>query len=210
MTQRACLSRFAPAAWRKIVWGWRTIVSTAQGIVWILGAFLTILGIMYSHRLSFDLDAERSKMPDPFDVSATITNTGIIPLQNVNIEIGLCRINSGGRIGIYDPKTGIIIPESQCADSLEYFAHLGVPKWSGHRLGVDEKYQIRIIDGLLEGHQATPDNRPEFRRFSTADLTIILRYRSFLPFTQTKYFRLHAERQPDDTVVWQHLTIDKR
>ena len=208
--QRARLARLLSVLSRNMVKGWRTLVSIAQGIVWILGAILTVLGIMYSHRLSFELDADRSKLPDPFDVSATITNAGIIPLQNVNIEIGVCFINAGWRIGTFDPKTGLKIPESKCADPLEHFVRLGVQKWSGHRLGVDEKYQIRLIDGLLEALQATPENRPTFGRFTTADLTIIIEYRSFLLFNQTKYFRLHAERQSDDTVVWQHLTIDKR
>lgn len=126
---------------------------------------------------------------EPFDPSSSptffmITNTGNIPLENVQPMLGICVFATG--------------PVTQAdSDICEHRGHLDsrltTQKWDRPRLNTDDKYQIALEDIL----QRAPGVQLYY-----ANISVIVRYQPwFLPLTEEKEFRFFT-RKIDGKLYW--------
>src|SRR5262249_7595707 len=75
---------------------------------------------------------------DPLSVPFTITNTNFVPLENLGIFIGVCRVWAAPNV----------VLQSTAGDcSRRNYALIIHPPWQNHRLAMDEPYTINLRDG---------------------------------------------------------------
>jgi hypothetical protein len=120
----------------------------------------------------------------PYPIPFTITNTGIIPLFNVQPAIAVCKIYSG-------------IPSArECNGNLKG-GFIFAP-WFSKRLWMDEKYTIRLDDAF------------KFVEAPSFDISIVVEYEPwFLRIKQKKEFRFFAKTERDGSLTWMARPLDK-
>ncbi|HEY1798052.1 MAG TPA: hypothetical protein VGG57_18205 [Stellaceae bacterium] len=122
---------------------------------------------------------------NPSSVTFTISNINIVPLRDVQPELGLCFI--GGKGG--DP------PLQQCNGSA--LSKLDFTPWKIKWLDVDEKYQIALEDMFRIGGSN--------RQIENADITIGITYTPWrMPafWRNTKEFRFITKKMNDGKIYW--------
>ncbi|SEE79086.1 hypothetical protein SAMN05519104_7498 [Rhizobiales bacterium GAS188] len=130
---------------------------------------------------------------NPLSVSFVIANTGYIPLENLNIGIGLCHLDFGKLI----LKSERIKDGAECRgyNSSEFVK----PTWKNHRLGMDEKMTIRVQDLF---------NDPA-RTFSGGDITITIKYQPWIiPIASERQVRFVAAKDAEGKFQWAAQPID--
>jgi hypothetical protein len=139
---------------------------------------------------------------NPFSVSFVIRN-GFVPLESVNVGIGICWIHAELNIGTYDSH-GMI---NDCGDKPH--ATLFTPKeWKGHRLESDGIYTINLIDGFNEYFYSLMPSLIEY--FKSADISIVISFQPWIvPIRMTKEYRFTAAPDSKGKVIWSHQTIDR-
>jgi hypothetical protein len=192
-------SRIARQVWAAIVYlgatTWKVIVPLSV----LLGLFASVL--FFLPRLSFDLDVS-DVSDDPFPVAFVITNTNIVPLENVSVAIGVCYWRAGLTINVYETGIGQV---KDC-DVKPHNTLLVPPGWSGHRLAPDERYKLFLIDGF-----SSPKQIPLLRKdFKEADISIVVSFKPWIaPFRVTREARFRARVNDKNRVIWYNQTIDK-
>jgi len=119
---------------------------------------------------------------DPFSVSFTITNDSFIPLNDVNVSLGVGQVTTFPRLP--DPN---FIPS--------FKSRLVRPEWKNHTLAMDEKFTVLIEDIFTA--------RSDSLMVSGADLAIVVDYRPwFLPINKEKIFRFKGRPVTNDLFYW--------
>jgi hypothetical protein len=171
-------------AWQ---YSWRAIVA--------LSVLVTIaVGLPYFFpRMTVEPSSETIDDSFPSSVSFIITNTGIIPLRDIQPYVGVCSVT------LYVTPTGptpapIPRPPStakKCQGSL-YEKKVGPPNWHRRDLGIDERYTIAI-------HEAININAAT----TAYDISIIVDYKPwFMPWTQHKEFPYESREMADGKLHW--------
>lgn len=119
---------------------------------------------------------------NPYPIPFVITNTGIVPLTNVQPAIGLCAFWTG------DPPQ---IPPA-CDGSLH--SRLVMPKWLVRELRHDEKHMIRLDDLFAIKPPA---------KFGGADISIVITYYPWLiPIKREVEFRFITHKENNAMLSW--------
>jgi hypothetical protein len=139
---------------------------------------------------------------DPYPISFTITNTSIIPLTDIQPEIGLCKI-------VWGPPRNL--PE-RCEKMLTF---LVFTPWFVKRLTPSEPYTIHLEDFLnIRGPSG-------LAQFGAADISIKVDYSlgflsfwpfrsaNFWPFRSAKEYRFQTSLAPDGKLWWRHRPLEK-
>jgi hypothetical protein len=155
---------------------------------WLFSAALAFAGLVaFLPRVSVDPDSliDQSR---PENVSFTITNTGIVPLTDIQPQLGICQYRA-------DAPADLV---GGCEGSVT--SRLGYEPWRIHRLSFDERSTIRLWDAL---HPETGAS------LGGADISIAIVYRPwFLPFHMQKEFRFFTRLGPDHKLMWMRRPID--
>ena len=150
------------------------------------------------------VEADQSDLSDnPFSVSFIVTNNSFVPLENVNVAIGICRIRATIQFGIYDSRD----PNYYCEDKPH--DTLLMPKdWTGHKLESDGKYTIHLLDLLDKAFKNSMDILTQ--SFKGADISVVTSFQPWiLPYRITKEYRFTAAPDSKGKVIWSHQTIDR-
>jgi hypothetical protein len=170
------------AWWRR--W-WRAITATVSLAILALGA--ASAAVAFLPRVTVDV-AEGS---DPWSAPFTITNTNVVPLNDVGVFLGLCVLVIADRNG---PM--IWRGENQC-DSPNG-ARLNKTAWLHHTLPMDGKYTFGLDDLFLI----------DAKHFSGADISIVVTFKPWLlPIHRETEFRF-VTRKGKNGYHWFHQTID--
>jgi hypothetical protein len=126
----------------------------------------------------------------PYPIPFVITNTGIIPMSQVQPMVGLCDIYYG------EPKN---LPE-RCPKILTF---LVFGPWFANKLAPDERYTIHLNEFLnITG-----------AKFAAADLSIKIEYYPWFltlwPFHRAKEFRFQTALGTDGKLSWKARPLDK-
>lgn len=124
---------------------------------------------------------------NPFSASFTVTNTGLVPLNDVGVRIALGEI-------IAEPLP--FNPPKRFELGSGGFDRIG---WLHHTLEIDEPYTVPVsMFGLGKGE-----------RLSGADLAIVIRYKPwFLPWHRDKAFRFQTYRQSNGGLYWYSVPME--
>lgn len=170
------------------IWhSWKLIVIYSVVLGILAGAFF------FLPRVSVD-PGEPIDPQNPLGTATfVVSNTGIIPLENVGASFALClleTIPNGPRIAG---------PNYQDCNRHNVGGEIA-DAWRNHRLDIDGKWTFSLRDIL-----------PEWRlRVETLDAGIIISYTpKYFGIPWSKEFRFRAKRTPDGQLRWFHSTIDK-
>ncbi len=118
---------------------------------------------------------------NPLSASFTIINSSIIPLENINVALGIGQIVTGSKQ--IDPN---FIPSFE--------SRIARTDWKHRRLSMDERYTITIGDIFHLG--------PEVN-LSGADVAIVVSYNPWiLPIRKEKVLRFVTKQQTDGRLYW--------
>ena len=155
-----------------------------------LVTFLSIVGTLVGILIVFwprvTVESEKSSIDplNPYAIPFVITNTGFLPLTNVQPAVGVCE--SG------EPQA----LEDLCKGSLQ--KRLAFKGWFIKKMRMDDKYTMRLDDGL------------KFEKFGGANISIVITYQPwFLWFSMEKEFRFFTRLEEDGTISWINRPIDK-
>lgn len=165
------------------------------GVTEWIGLIGTILGILlglvvFLPRVTVEPTAQIDPLK-PAPIFFTITNTGIIPLYNVQPMIGLCilRIAREGKHPENFPDE-----EERCNGRRE--PRIIMPFWFVKVLSMDEKSVVRLENGLFV-------NIPQPAKFDGADIAIIVEYQPWLiPLRREKEFRFVTKVENTGVFSW--------
>ena len=126
----------------------------------------------------------------PYPISFKITNTGIIPLSQIQPELGICELTWG------EPKD---LPE-RCPKLATYFVFA---PWFAKSLAPSEPYTINLEEFLnIKGGQ-----------FGAADISIKVDhcpwFLRFWPFCSAKEYRFQTKLGSDGKLWWKSRPVDK-
>lgn len=148
----------------------------------------------FAPRLQVDLPEAAVEPSSPFPSSITVTNNGLIPLDDVSLFVRLCRVTSlaGGQI----------IGRKSCDGPSGGAGGITTPDWQKHRLAVDEKWIVPM--GSNVSFRINPVN---------ADISIVVKYWPWLlprlwSDLREKEARLVIHKQPDGRLFWVLRPVD--
>jgi hypothetical protein len=174
-----------------------------KGVVFLSIVFGLLAGLFFFlPRVVIDVDSSEFS-DDPFSVSFLITNTNIVPLEDLSVAIGLCSWRAAVSLDIYS-KQGVI---KDCGDK-SHNTLLIPSTWTGHRLAPDEKYKVFLDDGF---NQLLPKPKPLLRQsFIDADISIVVTFKPWIsPIRIKREARFSAKRDEKGKIIWFNQTIDK-
>lgn len=162
------------------------VISPKRGLLFwllagatLLGGFAAIVTFLpkVSVTISQPLDAK-----NPFSVSFTITNDSFIPLNEVNVSLGIGQVTTAPTKP--DPN---FIPT--------FSSRIVRPEWKNHALGVGEKFTITVNDIFTPGDSSV--------KVTGADLAIIVDYHPwFTPINKEKIFRFKGKPITHNFFYW--------
>ncbi|MGO8952084.1 MAG: hypothetical protein ACLP1W_19250 [Rhodomicrobium sp.] len=168
---------------------WSTLKKISAALVATVG--FVAAAVTFLPRVT--VDPEGSLDPSsPYPISFRITNTGIIPLSDVQPILGICEF-------VVDiPKRMV----DRCNGPLQSkLVPFPASIWHVNRLAMDEKYSIRLDDFLKIASSAT---------FGGANISIIIEYRPWiLPLHREKEFRFITRLESDGKLSWLSRPVDK-
>lgn len=139
-----------------------------------------------------------------------MTNTGILPLTDLGISVGICSIKT-------EKGDFFVVNSGESAERCGLpRIRIGDPRWNGHILRSDESYTITLTEQMNVRTPRYTQQNPNIigslktlSRLVAADVVIVVKYHPFLvPFEMTKPFRFVAEMQPNDRVMWKPRPMD--
>lgn len=154
------------------------LIGIILGIATILGAAIAVLSLLPRPIVDPYGPVDPS---NPFSASFTITNISFIPLEDLNVSMGLGQV-------VTEPAqiNPNFVPN--------FMSRLARPEWANHRLSMDEKFTITIGDLFSFGGEA---------KLSGADIAIVISYRPWIiPLRREKIFRFVTKRQTDGQLYW--------
>lgn len=161
----------------------------ADNLVATFLALVTLAGlVVFWPRLTVEPGGQTDPS-NPHPIVFTITNTGIIPLENVQPALGLCELSFG------EPRN----PIDRCVSPLG--TKLVFVPWAVKKLSMDEKHQIRL-DDFLGGAPGA--------KFGAADISIAVSYNPwFFPIRREKEFRFVTRVENDGKLSWIPRPLEK-
>jgi hypothetical protein len=153
-------------------------------------AFCTLLGVIALWP-RVTIEAEGQVDPSkPYPISFKITNTGFVPLRDVQPFVGICRFWIG------EPKN---LPEA-CAGSLS--SGFIMPQWRIKWLARDEPTKIRLDDLLAIAGTA---------KFGAADISVGVKfYIWIIPWLYVPIeYRFQTRLERDGKLSWMPRPLDK-
>jgi hypothetical protein len=125
---------------------------------------------------------------NPYPISFTISETNIIPLDNVNAYLMIC-------YALAAPAPSA--PPCQPPDKTRKFK----AGWRGHSLRADQPFTIELDDFLRLAPPA---------KLGGADISIIVEYQPwFVPLRQEKEFRFATELGTNGKLYWTSRPVDE-
>jgi hypothetical protein len=125
----------------------------------------------------------------------TLTNTGIIPLTNVQPVFYPCNIYMRNPMNAPPPA---VRPLTRCAGPFK--DGFEPPAWHAKVLAVDEKQTLRFDDYV----------NTRYAIVEYADIAIGVKYQPwFLPFIREKQFRFVTRKEPDGKLSWISQPLEK-
>jgi hypothetical protein len=162
----------------------------------VFGAGAVILGaaasaVAFLPRVAVEVSSDAGD--DPWSSPFIITNTNIVPLEDLGIYMGLCRVVEKGPRGPFTWKG----EEDQCGTS--NLSRLYHEIWLHHRLAMDEKYSVTLQDAFPLPKES----------FGQADISIVVSFDPWIiPVRQQKEFRFVTRKTSDGKYRWFPQTID--
>jgi hypothetical protein len=156
----------------------------------LLGAVTAALSLL--PRMTVEPSAPVDKY-NLFSSSFTVTNTNFVPLEHVDVLLGIGELEFGSHPSIVGSKT----PETNPA----FDNAVANPKWIHHTLSMDEKLTITLSDmfGADFGQNLTG-----------GDIAVIIRYHPWiLPFEREKILRFRVHRELDGGFTWYSSPVDR-
>ncbi len=154
------------------------LIGLILGTATILGAAIAVLTLIPRPIVDPSGPVDPS---NPFSSSFTITNMSFIPLEGLNVYVGLGRV---------------VTEPAQMDQNIEpdFKAQLARSEWTNHRLSMDERFTITIGDLFSIGDGV---------RLSGADIAIVVSYHPWIiPLRREKVFRFVTKRQTDGRLYW--------
>jgi hypothetical protein len=186
-----------PSWWKKHWKGLLAIAGSVAAIVGFASAVATFLP-----RISIDI-GDPIEPSNPLSAPITVTNT-FIPLERVNLALGLCRIVISG-ITYQQYNTTNEKTDYGCTSGGP--AYFTSPAMTNHRLATDDKWRVLFNDFVVG---------PPLPRFGGGDIRMVLK---FIPwpfsylhmdwiFGRQKEFRFKARTTANGNWQWFASTID--
>jgi hypothetical protein len=120
-------------------------------------------------------------LENPFSASVTITNAGYIPLDTVEVTVGIGEIC----------PIGNPCPERDFPDSVrQYATRIRRKQWAPHDMAIDDRFTIALNDVY--------DSIAQY-----ADIAVIVQYEiPYLHWKREKTFPLATHRQSNGKLYW--------
>lgn len=133
----------------------------------------------------------------------TVSNNNFVPLEDLNVAIGLCRIRT-----VFKDFKGqdepITIAGNENGDRCDYSKaiFLTTAQWLKHHLSADESFTFNISDYFNSIKLPL--------KVADGEMVIALSFKPWIwPFAQQKYFRFVADRQPSGHARWVARPLDQ-
>jgi hypothetical protein len=183
----------------------------------VLGAYVTAIALVPT------LSAAAS---GPFDESNaysetfTVTNIGVLPLEDVNIGIGPCALDT--------EKSDFYVSPNNCSRDIPYML-IGDPAWEAPELARNEPFSVTLTDQMNEPtdkyravHPKVIASWKTLSKLKGANVVVVVSYRPWplpanihIPYIltstrMTRGFRFVAAEQPNDKVMWKPVPLSWR
>lgn len=179
----------------------KKIFAGTLAVATIVGGLAAVLTFLPRVTVDF-VDTEETS--DTISSHFTITNTNFIPLEDLSVSIGLCRI----QVSFKDFKGGDqpvdLITNGQ-NDICDYsnISFLTVNTWLRHRLRMDERYTIDFSEYFKTYKMPL--------KLLSGDSAIVLEFKLWIwPWPQKRYFRFVTETPKAGRVRWIAKPLDLR
>ena len=168
----------------------RKVTEWVLGILTASGFLLAVLTFL--PRPTLDVGPPSDPL-DPLTAPVTIGNASLLPLENIQIGIGVCTLaatHNGKRFILRDPAA-----RPDCYGSLDtIFTYSKWRGWEGHTLTADEKEMVLMSD-LLSIFQ--------IQSITSANVAIRVSFGPwFLPITREKPFHLLTRKLDNGSYIW--------
>ncbi len=163
------------------------LLATVLGTATLIGGIAALL--VFLPRMTVTT-SDPADPDDPFTASATIVNTGFMPLKSVEVSVGMGQmVTTGGAPA--DPNFHPI-----------YWPHLHRNGWSVANLRMDDRYTIALNDVLGTEQRGGLDY---------ADIAVVVDYEiPLIGLKREKVFPLFAHRQTNGKFYWYSKTVDEK
>jgi hypothetical protein len=122
---------------------------------------------------------------NPFTAPFTITNSGFIPLEKVDVTVAPLEVLTQPRPFDENMRPSVDYPDIEGAL---------YPQWKDHQLAIDGQFTITPEHVIVPAQNA---------QFSGADIAVVVHYSPwFLPWRRQRQFRFVTHRQPSGGFVW--------
>jgi hypothetical protein len=190
----------------------RTAWSSLRRLLAGLGGLATLLGA-FAAAISFlpRMTVEASSLFDDsnaYSVSFNVTNTGFIPLRNVQVGVGVCDLQTEKD----DFKAINICKPPREMPRLV----LSLPRWTTPELAKDVKFAVTLSEALnipTDKYRAEHPNviggYQMMSKLKGADVIVMVHYRPwFMWWRLEEDFRFVAEKQPNEKMMWRPVPLD--
>jgi hypothetical protein len=161
--------------------------------VWVSG-LATFIGTVTALLTFFPRPTVTSADPvdpnNPFSVSFTVANNGLVPLTHVDAVLAFKHIS----------YAGVVFRGYEPGKADDQFVRFSVDRWNDHFLAMDDRFTVSTAETFLD--RAPPDG---LGRLEDATIAIIVAYQAWpLPhwLRREKEFRFRTFRQTNGQIYW--------
>jgi hypothetical protein len=177
----------------------KKILATLLAVATIVGGLAAVVTFLPRVTIDF-VDTEDTS--DTISSHFTIIDTNFIPLEDLNVSIGLCRLQVSFKSFNGDDQPVNLVTNGQ-KDVCDYskISFLTVNTWLKHRLEMDERYTIDLSEYFKT--YAMP------LKLMSGDIAMVVDFKPWIwPRSQKRYFRFVTEMQKSGRVRWIAKPLD--
>lgn len=155
-----------------------------RAAVTILGVIASVIALLALLPRPLVTPSDPVDPNNVFSAAFTIANTNFVPLDDVNVLLGVGEIVPSGASPALRPTPGFIP---------DFTSRLAFGAWQHHVLEMDDRYTVSLADSFDFGKTG-----PRW-----ADIAIIVSYKPWiLPFHREKAFRFITRKQTNGQLYW--------